>query len=134
MYERSARRRDLYLRTHNTHKKQTSMPPGGIQPHNPSKRAAADPRLRPRGHWDWQFHCSSTLYFKKIRMWNVGRDSSIIIVIRLRSGHHRNRNSIAGRGKGLYCSLSCPNRFWVPRSLLSNVYRRRFSGSKAAAA
>ena len=26
--------------------------PGGIRTHDPSKRAAADPRLRPRGHWD----------------------------------------------------------------------------------
>jgi hypothetical protein len=26
----------------------------GIQTHNPSKRTAADPRLRPRGHWDGQ--------------------------------------------------------------------------------
>ena len=25
---------------------------GKIRTHNPSKRAAADPRLRPRGHWD----------------------------------------------------------------------------------
>ena len=24
----------------------------GIRAHNPSKRAVADPRLRPRGHWD----------------------------------------------------------------------------------
>jgi len=29
--ERSARRRDLYLATHNHHNRQTSMPPGGIQ-------------------------------------------------------------------------------------------------------
>jgi hypothetical protein len=28
------------------------MPPGGIPTHDPSKRAAVDPRLRPRGHWD----------------------------------------------------------------------------------
>ena len=28
--------------------------PGGIRTHNPSKRPAADPRLRPQGHWDWQ--------------------------------------------------------------------------------
>jgi hypothetical protein len=28
------------------------MPPGGIRTHDPSKRAAQDPRLRPRGHWD----------------------------------------------------------------------------------
>jgi hypothetical protein len=26
--------------------------PCGIRTHNPSKRAAADPRLRPRDHWD----------------------------------------------------------------------------------
>ena len=26
--------------------------PGGIRTRNPSKRVAADPRLRPRGHWD----------------------------------------------------------------------------------
>jgi hypothetical protein len=28
--------------------------PCGIRTHNPSKRAAEDPRLRPRGHWDRQ--------------------------------------------------------------------------------
>jgi hypothetical protein len=28
--------------------------PGGIRTSNPSIRAAADPRLRPRGHWDRQ--------------------------------------------------------------------------------
>jgi hypothetical protein len=50
--EGPARRRDLYLTTHNTQKRQTSMPPGGIRTQNPSKRAAADPRLRPHGHWD----------------------------------------------------------------------------------
>jgi hypothetical protein len=27
---------------------------GGIRTHNPSKRAAADPRFRPCGHWDRQ--------------------------------------------------------------------------------
>jgi hypothetical protein len=30
--EWSARRRDLYLTTHNTHKRQTSMPPTGFEP------------------------------------------------------------------------------------------------------
>jgi hypothetical protein len=29
-------------------------PPCGIRTHNPSKRTAADPRLIPRGHWDWR--------------------------------------------------------------------------------
>jgi hypothetical protein len=49
--ESSARRRDLYLTTHNTYKRQTSNPPVGIRNRNPSKRAAADTRLRPRDHW-----------------------------------------------------------------------------------
>ena len=30
------------------------MLPGGIRTRNPSRRAAADPRLRLRDHWDWQ--------------------------------------------------------------------------------
>jgi hypothetical protein len=42
------RRRDLYLTTHNTHIHDLSR----IRTHNPSKQTAADPRLRPRGHWD----------------------------------------------------------------------------------
>ena len=50
--EGSALHRDIYLTTHNTHNRQTSMPPGGIRTHNLSRRAAEDPRLRPRGHWD----------------------------------------------------------------------------------
>jgi hypothetical protein len=47
-----ARRRDLYLTTHNTHNRQTSMSLGGIRTRNPKNREAADPRLRPHGHWD----------------------------------------------------------------------------------
>jgi len=50
--EWSVLRRDLYLTTHNTHNRQTSMPPGGIRTHDLSRRAAADLRLIPRGHWD----------------------------------------------------------------------------------
>jgi len=52
--EWSARRRDLYLTTHNIHNRQTSMPPGGIRTHDFSRRVAADLRLRPRGQWDRQ--------------------------------------------------------------------------------
>jgi hypothetical protein len=47
--ERSAPRRDLYLTTHNIHKRETRMPPGRIRTHNPSKRAVADPCIRPGG-------------------------------------------------------------------------------------
>jgi hypothetical protein len=50
--EGSARRRDLYLTTQTLYKRQTSTPPGEIRTRNPSKRSAADLRLRPRGHWD----------------------------------------------------------------------------------
>ena len=45
------RRTDLYLTTHNTHNTDVNDP-GEIRAHNGSRRAAADPRLRPRGHWD----------------------------------------------------------------------------------
>jgi len=45
-------RRDLYLTT--KHLQETDIhAPGGIRTCNPSKRATADPRLRPRGHCDW---------------------------------------------------------------------------------
>ena len=47
--EWSARRRDLYLTTQ--HSQETYIhAPGGIRNHNPSKRAATDPRHRSRGH------------------------------------------------------------------------------------
>ena len=41
------------------HSQQTDIhAPGGIRTHNPSKRAAADLRLRPRGHWGRHFSLS----------------------------------------------------------------------------
>ena len=54
--ERSALRKDLYLTTHRTHNRHTDLQEHGrFQTHNPSKRAATDPRLRRRGHWDRLF-------------------------------------------------------------------------------
>ena len=47
--EWSARRRDLYLTTHDTHSRQTSMPPVGFEP---TISAGAELCRRPRGHWD----------------------------------------------------------------------------------
>ena len=45
------------------HSQETDMhAPGGIRTHNPSKRGIADPRLSPRGHWDWQVTCMYTDY------------------------------------------------------------------------
>ena len=48
--EVSARPRDLYLTTHNNQNRPSC--PGGIRTRNHSKRAAADLRFRPCGHWD----------------------------------------------------------------------------------
>ena len=48
----SARRIDLYLTTHNIHKRQTSMPQARIGTRNPSKPEIVHFRLRPRGDWD----------------------------------------------------------------------------------
>ena len=36
LHEWSAQRTDLYLKTHNTHKRQTSMPPAGFEPTIPA--------------------------------------------------------------------------------------------------
>jgi hypothetical protein len=50
--EWSAHRRDLYLTTQHSHQKNIHAL-GGIRPRDLSRRAAADPHPRPRGHWDW---------------------------------------------------------------------------------
>jgi hypothetical protein len=48
--------------------------PGGIQTRNPSKRAAADQPLRPRGHWDPSFDNITSI---------VGICSTTVIVVLL---------------------------------------------------
>jgi len=59
----SARRRDLYLTTHNTPKKKDIRDSGGIRTRNPRKREAADPQLRPRGHrGNYKRQVKQTLY------------------------------------------------------------------------
>jgi len=52
MDECTARRRDLYLTTHDTHKRQISRPLGGIRTQHLSRQAVADLRLRQRSHSD----------------------------------------------------------------------------------
>jgi len=49
--EWSARRRHLNVTTHTTLTKD-SHAPGGVRTYNPSKRGAADPRLRLSGNWN----------------------------------------------------------------------------------
>jgi hypothetical protein len=50
--EWSARRRDLYLTTHNTQQQTNIRAPGAIRTHDLGRRAAADLCLRPRVCWD----------------------------------------------------------------------------------
>jgi len=46
-------------------------------------------------------------------------DSSVGIVTRIGAGWRRNRGSIAGRGKKLFCLRRHPNRLWDLHSLLA---------------
>ena len=64
----SARRRDLYLTTHDTHNRQTSMPPAGIRTHDLSRWAAADLRLRPRCYWDRQLTNISYIFPRGVKV------------------------------------------------------------------
>jgi hypothetical protein len=48
--EWSIRRRDLYLPTHNTHNRQTSMPPVGFEP-----TISAGERPKTYAYWNWHF-------------------------------------------------------------------------------
>ena len=65
--EWSARHRELYLATHNTHKRQDIRAPG-IRTRNSSKRVTADPHLRPRGHRDW-LSCTLLQQRQRIETW-----------------------------------------------------------------
>jgi hypothetical protein len=58
--ECSGRGKDLYQTANDTHTHTHNteiLAPGGIRNRNRSNRATADPRLRPRGHWDRQEKC-----------------------------------------------------------------------------
>jgi hypothetical protein len=57
--EWSARHRDLYLTTHNTHKRQTSMPLAGFEPIIPASDRPQTHAFRPRGYWERQWRIFS---------------------------------------------------------------------------
>ena len=50
--ERSALRRDLYLKTYNTHNRQKSIPSVGFEPTISAGERPQKLSLRPRGRWD----------------------------------------------------------------------------------
>ena len=60
--EWSPRRKDLYLTTHNTPQQTNFHASCGIRTHDLRGRAAADLRLRPRGHWDRRHACLHPSY------------------------------------------------------------------------
>ena len=69
----SARRRDLYLTTHNTHKRQTSVPPAGFEPAIPTSEQpqthALDGAATGISSLVWYFHKIthiSIIYFKTL--------------------------------------------------------------------
>jgi hypothetical protein len=62
--EWSARRRDLYLTTHNTYNNKYPRPPLGFEITIAAGRAAIDLRLIPRGHWDR--HSKTSMFSKDI--------------------------------------------------------------------
>jgi hypothetical protein len=53
--ELSARRRDIYLTTHNTHKRQTSIPPAGFEPTIPASELPQT--ARPLGSACSKYYC-----------------------------------------------------------------------------
>jgi hypothetical protein len=60
----SARSRDLSLTTYDKPSQEINIhAPSGIRFHNPSKRAAADPRFRPRRQWDRPPLTTGCFYF-----------------------------------------------------------------------
>jgi len=73
--------RNLYL--HNTQNSQRTdmLPIRGIQTHHSSKRAAADPRVRPRGHWDRRmgsifFNTANSPKWAKVSSWSRIHDNT----------------------------------------------------------
>ena len=69
--EGSTRHRNFYMEKHNNHPRQTSIP-REIRNRTPSKRAAKEPHLRPRGHRD---HLKKilTIYLYFLLIFNYSR-------------------------------------------------------------
>jgi len=58
--ELSARHTDLYRTTHNTVKRQKSMPPAGFGPTIPAIKRPQTDAFRPCVHWDWPCRRNNT--------------------------------------------------------------------------
>ena len=100
-----ARRRDLYLTTRNIYNRQISMRTGGIRTHDPSRRAAPDLQLRPRGHWDRLCAGMSTKFSEMPKRdeingeWRKLRNEKLMKSRRMRWARHVSR---VGERRGVY--------------------------------
>ena len=81
-----ARRRGRYL-THNTRDRH----PAGIRTHNLSRRAAADLRLRPRGHWDRHCYIRQRRHTNSIMISSTGKEK----LAHMSSNYGRRGNRLA---------------------------------------
>ena len=78
------------------HSQQTNIyAPGGIRTHDLSRRAAADLRLRPRGHWDRRsscIRCNNTFAANHNILTNQGLTHTAVNMERLILNHSLSRN------------------------------------------
>jgi len=97
--KRSARRRDIYLTTHNTHNRQIHDP-GGIRTHDFRRRAAADLRFRPRGHWERQNNnISSRNWYFAFGLMALIIKIHISLTVTLRSVKNKKKENSGRKGR-----------------------------------
>ena len=104
----------LYLLYHAQH---TNIhAPGGIRTRNPSKRAAADPRLRPLGHWDRHRTRASPVRGWKLSAWVIARpgDSFVCVCV-----------CVCARA----CAGPCHSDKWVPVTVTNGPLSPRHGAS-----
>jgi hypothetical protein len=130
--EWSARRRDLYLTTHNTHNIETSMPPGGIRTRNPSKRATADPRLRPHGQWDRQNLRICKLNAKSVHLciFLTAFDAMFNIHPLYLSFTHTASCTNSTKNFNIICQKKCTPETSNDRAILTSMRRQRVNMSQ----
>ena len=117
LHEWSARRWDLYLTTHNTHNKQTSMPPVGFEP---TISAGERPQTYALNRAATGTGHMSSLYTQKGEPEYCGQYSNAMDILGFESG--------MGRDFFLFRSVQTVSS--LPPSFIINWYRCTFTGVK----
>jgi hypothetical protein len=117
--EWSAQHIDLYLTTHNTHKRQNIHVPGGIRTDNPSKWDAADCAVL-----ESAYKIINTHTHTHICTHSRSQDRVVSTAARLRDGRGSNRN----RRKKRFSSTQSSDWLWGPARLLFNGHQIYFLG------